>query len=214
MTVRAEKIELPVQQIRSPAAGIANARRLEYLTVGWNAIEGIVSVAAGVGASSTALIGFGIDSFIESTSGSVMLWRLHGAQHASKETTALRLIGWSLLALAAYVLIDSALTLVQRDPPDASVVGIALACVSLIAMPVLAARKRASAAQINSHALVADAKQTSICAYLSAILLVGLLLNALLGWWWADPLAALVMVPLIAKEGRDAVRGIACHDCC
>lgn len=194
--------------------GIANARRLEYLTVGWNAIEGIVSVAAGVAASSTALIGFGIDSFIESTSGSVMLWRLHGVQHAAKERTALRLVGWSLVALAAYVLIDSAVTLVQRDPPDPSVVGIALACVSLMAMPVLAARKRAAAAKINSHALVADAKQTSICAYLSAILLVGLLLNALLGLWWADPLAALVMVPLIAKEGRDAVRGKACHDCC
>jgi divalent metal cation (Fe/Co/Zn/Cd) transporter len=209
---------LSIPLVAHPDAGLSprplkRARRLEYLTVGWNAVEGIVSVAAGAAASSTALIGFGIDSFIESTSGSVMLWRLHGAQHESKEGTALRLVGWSLLALAAYVLIDSALTLVQRDPPSRSLVGIGLACVSLIAMPVLAARKRAAAVEINSRALVADAKQTSICAYLSAILLVGLLLNALLGWWWADPLAALVMVPLIAKEGRDAIRGKACHDC-
>lgn len=209
---------MSVPLVANPNAGpsarpLKRARRLEYLTVGWNAVEGIVSIAAGAAASSTALIGFGIDSFIESASGSVMLWRLHGAEHESKERTALRLVGWSLLALAAYVLVDSALTLVRRDAPSPSVVGIVLASVSLIAMPVLAARKRAAAVEINSRALVADAKQTSICAYLSAILLFGLLLNAVLGWWWADPLAALLMVPLIAKEGRAAIHGKACHDC-
>ena len=197
-----------------PEVAFTRARRLEYLTVGWNAVEGIVSIAAGAAASSTALIGFGVDSFIESTSGSVMLWRLHGVNHQAKERLALQLVGWSLLLLAMYVLYDAGKSLIGREPPDASVVGIVLACVSLIAMPWLAALKRAAATAINSHAMMADSKQTSICAYLSAILLTGLLLNALLGWWWADPLAALIMVPIIAREGWEATRGKACDDCC
>ncbi|HEX6560196.1 MAG TPA: cation transporter [Longimicrobiales bacterium] len=193
---------------------IKHARRLEYVTVGWNAVEGVVSIAAGAAASSTALVGFGIDSFIESTSGSVMLWRLHGVDHARKEALALKLVGWSLLLLAAYVLFDAASTLLTRAAPERSFVGIALACVSLVAMPVLAARKRRVATLIGSHAMTADSMQTSICAYLSAVLLGGLLLNATLHWWWADPVAALIMVPIIAKEGWEAVHGKACSDCC
>lgn len=193
---------------------LKQARNLEYLTVGWNAVEGVVSIAAGAAASSTALVGFGIDSFIESTSGSVMLWRLHGDDHARKEALALKLVGWSLLLLAVYVLFDAVSTLVTRAAPERSFVGIGLACVSLIAMPLLAARKRRVATAIGSHAMTADSMQTSICAYLSAILLGGLLLNALLSWWWADPVAALIMVPIIAKEGWQAVQGRACDDCC
>jgi divalent metal cation (Fe/Co/Zn/Cd) transporter len=126
---------------------------------------------------------------------------------------ALKLIGLSFLLLAAYVGFDAVKSLIQREPPEASYIGIAIAALSLVAMPLLAREKRKVAAQIQSRALQADSRQTDICAYLSAILLGGLLLNALLDWWWADPLAALVMVPIIGKEGFEALRGEQCDDC-
>jgi divalent metal cation (Fe/Co/Zn/Cd) transporter len=187
------------------AATVKRGRRLEYLTIGWNSLEAIISVGAGVIAGSIALVGFGIDSVIEVSSGAVLLWRLVSGEH--REEMALKLVGASFLALAAYVAFEAAKALIFREAPDASYVGIALAALSLIVMPVLARAKRHVGRNLNSRAMEADSRQTDICAYLSAILLGGLALNALLGWWWADPVAAVAMVPIIAKEGIEALRG-------
>ena len=198
---------------RKPVSDIATARRLEYLTLGWNGIEATVSIAFGILAGSIALIGFGVDAFIESVSGAVLLWRLRAGEIGeSREKLALRLVGWSFLALAAYVLFDAGKSLWERERPDASTVGIVIATLSLIVMPLLARAKRHVAARMNSRALAADSKQTQLCAYLSAILLAGLALNYLFGWWWSDPLAALTMVPIIAREGIEALRGETCCD--
>lgn len=179
--------------------------------MGWNLLEALVGVLAGIVAGSIALIGFGFDSLIESLSGGILLWRLqHDAASESREATALKLVGFSFFILAIYVGIDSAKTLIHREPPETSVVGIILSIVSLIVMPLLARAKRKVAARIHSRALTADSRQTDICAYLSAILLAGLTLNALFGWWWADPAAGLCMLPLIISEGVEAVRGQTC----
>ena len=192
-------------------AVVRQGRRLEYFTVGWNLIEAAVALGAGLFAGSIALIGFGIDSLIETSSGAVLLWRLReGEEGEQRERIALKLVGISLLALAAYVAIDAAKGLILQEPPERSLVGIILAAVSLGVMPLLAWAKRRVAAKLSSQALVADSHQTDICAYLSAILLVGLGLNALFGWWWADPIAALAMVPIIVKEGLEALRGESC----
>ena len=166
---------------------------------------------AGFAAGSTALIGFGIDSLIESLSGGVLLWRLADEKMGeARERVAQRLVAASFLALAAYIGVESVLTLREQSAPDDSIVGIVLAAVSLVVMPVLARAKRRVAAGLDSAALRADSRQTDLCAYLSAILLVGLGLNALLGWWWADPMAALAMIPIIAFEARRAWRGDDC----
>lgn len=205
------------QVVTGPArdAVIRRGRMLEYLTVGWNLVEAVIAIGAGAAAGSTALVGFGIDSLIESASGGVMLWRLQaGEKGERREQLALRLVGISLLALALYVAWDASWTLYRREAPDESLVGIGLAVVSLIVMPILARAKRKVAGKLGSRSMEADSRQTDICAYLSAILLAGLGLNAWLEWWWADPVAGLVMVPIIAKEGIDAFRGEACecHD--
>jgi divalent metal cation (Fe/Co/Zn/Cd) transporter len=189
-------------------------RRLEYFTIGWNVVEAGVSIFAGAFAGSTALVGFGVDSAIESSSGAALLWRLRdGTGHADRERITLRLVGVSFLLLAFYVAVDAATTMLGGEPPAVSLPGIAIAAASLIVMPVLAHRKRVVAVRIASRALHADSRQTSLCAYLSAILLGGLALNAALGWWWADPVAALVMTPIIAREGVEALRGKRCDDC-
>jgi divalent metal cation (Fe/Co/Zn/Cd) transporter len=190
---------------------------LEYLTIGWNILEGLVAITAGALASSIALVGFGVDSLIETSSGFILLWRLK-AERAGKhietlERRALKLVGVSFLLLAAYVGIDAAHSLWTREHPERTLVGIGMAVLSLIVMPALAKAKRKAAKSLDSAALRADSRQTSICAYLSAILLGGLGLNALFGWWWADPLAALVMVPIIVNEGIEALRGEHCSDC-
>lgn len=195
------------------SAAHRRGRRLEYLTIGWNAVEALVSVGAGIAAGSTALIGFGVDSAIESASGAALLWRLHD-EGETRERLALRIVGGSLLLLALYVAYEAGSALLGRESPDVSYAGIAIAVLSLLVMPWLARRKRVVAASIGSRALHADSRQTSICAYLSAILLAGLGLNALFGWWWADPVAALVMVPIIAHEGVEALRGEPCEDEC
>lgn len=191
--------------------------RLEYLTVGWNVLEGAIAIVAGSIAGSVALVGFGLDSAIESSSGAVLLWRLHAERNGENierlEKTALKLVGIGFLLLAAYVAFDSISTLLLREASRRSVVGVALSLASLLVMPLLARAKRRTASDLNSAALHADSRQTSICAYLSAILLGGLLLNAVAGWWWADPVAALVMVPIIAQEGREALKGDTCADC-
>lgn len=191
-------------------ATIQRGRNLEYLTIGWNSLEAIAAVGAGVLAGSIALIGFGIDSIIEVSSGAIILWRLFSGEH--REKLALKLVGISLIALAAYVGFDAVKSIIFREAPEVSYTGIAIATLSLAVMPLLARAKRNVAVQLNSAAMMADSKQTDICAYLSAILLGGLLLNALFGWWWADPAAAVVMLPIIVKEGIGAIRGKACCD--
>ncbi len=188
-------------------------RRLEYLTIGWNSLEAIAAVAAGLIAGSIALVGFGIDSVIEVSSGAIILWRLVSGEH--REKLALRLVGISLIALAAYVGFDAVKSLVLRELPEASYIGIGIAALSLVVMPILSRAKRNVAANLNSRAMMADSKQNDICAYLFAILLGGLVLNALFGFWWADPLAALIMLPIIIKEGIEALRGeTCCSDSC
>ncbi len=197
------------------ARSVRRGRWLEYLTIGWNSLEAVIAIGAGLLAGSIALVGFGLDSIIEVLSGTALLWRLHmdaPDERERAEQIALKLAGAGFLLLAAYVAFDAAKSLVTRKPPEASYIGIGLAALSLVVMPLLARAKRKVAARINSRALQADSRQTDICAYLSAILLGGLLLNALFGWWWADPVAALVMTPIIAKEGIQALRGETCCD--
>lgn len=176
-----------------------------------------MAVGSGALSGSIALVGFGIDSFMETSSGAILLWRLRGEHRGQDSRTlerkALKLVGLSFLLLTAYVALDSIKALLEHDAPERSLVGIAVAVLSLIAMPWLAFQKRKAAGNLRSAALRADSRQTSLCAYLSVILLGGLLLNALLGWWWADPLAALAMVPIIANEGLKAFKGETCSDC-
>jgi divalent metal cation (Fe/Co/Zn/Cd) transporter len=195
-----------------PVDWVQRGRRLQYLTIGYNCLEAVVSLVAGAIAGSVSLVGFGLDSLIEVTSGGAVLWRLR--RDARAERTALRIVGACFLALAAYVAVESAETLWQRQAPERSLPGIAIAALSVVTMPLLARAKRRVAEALRSAALRADSRQTDFCMYLSAILLGGLLLNALLGWWWADPLAALAMVPIIAKEGVDNLRGQACGGGC
>lgn len=198
-------------------AQIRRGRLLEYFTVGYNSLEGVIAIASGVLAGSIALVGFGFDSAIEVISGLALLWRLHGDADESRrermEKRALRIVGVSFFILGAYVTFDAVKALVRREAPEESIVGIVLAAVSVVVMPLLVRAKRRVARSIGSAALNADAMQTQICTYLSAILLGGLVLNAAAGWWWADPLAALVMVPIIVKEGWESVRGEHCDDC-
>lgn len=196
------------------ARHLKRGRRLEYFTLSWNLIEAVVAVGAGWLAGSIALVGFGVDSLIECTSGAILLWRLASRGHdESREPLALRLVGISFLLLAAYVCFAALKALIAGESPEASVVGIVLSALSLIVMPLLARAKRRVAADISSNAMVADSRQTDLCAYLSAILLGGLALNALFGWWWADPVAGLIMVPIIAREGFKAWRGETCEEC-
>jgi len=191
---------------------------LTWATLGYNSLEGLLSVGAGLFTGSVALIGFGVDSFIEVTASLAAIWRLGVDADARRrevaERRALRIIGLCFLALAGYIAVDATRSLIGRATPDASVLGIAIAAVSLVVMPLLARAKRQVAKALASRAIRAEARQTDICMYLSAILLGGLGLNALFGWWWADPIAALVMVPFIVWEGREALLGhAACDDC-
>jgi divalent metal cation (Fe/Co/Zn/Cd) transporter len=207
----------PVQIGLSDRAGlIKRGRRLEYFTIAYNSLEGLAAVIAGLMAGSIALVGFGFDSLIEVTSGTALLWRLHLDADESRrervEAVTLRIVGVLFLVLAAYVSYDSIKSLIWREQPRESIPGIILAIASVVVMPLLVRAKRKVARDINSRALMADSKQTELCTYLSAILLAGLLLNALVGWWWADPVAALIMVPIIVKEGIEGLRGETCCD--
>ncbi len=192
----------------------SRGKRLECFTIAWNSLEGLIAVTAGVFAGSISLVGFGVDSFIEVTSGSALLWRLsmdadvHRREQSERLT--LRIVGGCFLALAAYVTYEAVRDLIGQEAAAHSVPGILLACVSLIVMPLLSRAKRRVGTAMHSRAMQADARQTEFCTYLSAILLGGLLLNVLWGWWWADPLAALAMVPIIVKEGIDGLRGDPC----
>ncbi len=193
-------------------------RRLEYFTIAWNSLEGLLAVVAGVLAGSISLVGFGIDSFIEVTSAGALVWRMSvdrdEINRERHERMALRIVGACFIALAIYIAIDSAHTLISRKAPEHSLFGILIAIASLIAMPLLSRGKRRVAAELGSAAMKADSRQTDFCTYLSAILLAGLSANWLLGWWWADPVAALVMVPIIANEGMEGLRGQRCPDEC
>lgn len=182
------------------------AIRLEWFTVSWNVLEAAVGIAAGVVAGSVALVGFGLDSVIETASAGILLWRLRqtGEAEEAAERRAVRLVGISFFALAAYVAWEAATSLLRHSHPEASAVGIALATASLIVMPLLARAKLRLAREMGSRALAADSKETLACSMLSATLLAGLLANALLGWWWADPAAALGIVVFLLREGWEA----------
>ena len=197
---------------------VRRGQRLEYFTVAWNGVEALVSIVAGILAGSIALVGFGLDSVIEVTSGTVLLWRLHHDLDQSRreeaERTTLRIVGWCFLALAAYILYESAATLIRHEAPETSIPGIVIATAAVIVMPLLARAKRRVATGISSAAMHADSRQTDFCAYLSAIVLGGLVLNAVFGWWWADPVAGMVTVPIIAREGVNGLKGKACCDSC
>jgi divalent metal cation (Fe/Co/Zn/Cd) transporter len=190
-------------------------RRLEYFTIAWNSLEGLVAVIAGGIAGSISLVGFGIDSFIEVTSGATLLWRMSvdADEHRRErsERLSIRIVGACFIALAIYVAYEAVSDLIGRKRPAHTIPGIILACVSLVVMPILSRKKKRVARELGSAAMRADAKQTDFCVYLSSILLAGLLLNTALGWWWSDPVAALVMVPIIAKEG---VEGLQRDPCC
>ncbi|WP_200207768.1 cation diffusion facilitator family transporter [Micromonospora coerulea] len=186
---------------------------LAYATAGYNLLEGLVAIAAGAAASSTALIGFGLDSFVEVSSAAVLIWQFRSRVPEDRERLALRLIGLSFFALAAWVTFDAVRSLLAGGDADASPVGIGLAVASLIVMPLLVAAKRRTGRELGSVTVMADSTQTMLCTYLSAVLLVGLVLNAAWGWSWADPIAALVIAGVAVKEGVDAWRGEHCDDC-
>ena len=216
MSLYADAVDVLVDATRQ--AVVQRGKRLEYFTIAWNSLEGVVAIVAGAIAGSISLVGFGIDSFIEVTSGATLLWRMHVDSEAPKrernEHLSLRIVGVCFVALAIYVAYEAVTDLIGRKAPEHSLPGIVLACVSLIVMPVLSRAKKQVGKALGSIAMRADAKQTDFCVYLSAILLGGLLLNAALGWWWADPLAGLVMTPIIAKEGVAGIKGEACCDEC
>ncbi len=189
-------------------------KRIEYFTIAWNSLEGLVGVIAGLVAGSISLLGFGLDSFFEVTSGATLLWRMSvdaDLQNRERnERLSLRIVGICFIGLALYIAYEALSDLIRRQAPEHSIPGIVLACVSLVVMPVLSRAKKRVGRELGSAAMNADAKQTDFCVYLYLILLVGLVLNAVAGWSWADPVAALVMVPIVAKEGLDGVKGEVC----
>lgn len=204
-------------EVQDRNALVARGRRLEYLTIAWNGFEAAVALFSGYVAGSAALVGFGLDSLIETASALILLWRLRTDNDAGgrerAERRARRLVGICFLLLAAYIAVESLHALWTREHASRSLPGILIAVAAVIVMPLLARAKRRVAVELGSRALHSDSRQADFCAYLSAILLVGLALQAVLGWWWADPLAALVMVPIIANEGVQGIRGRQCDDC-
>jgi divalent metal cation (Fe/Co/Zn/Cd) transporter len=195
---------------------VGRARFLARLGLGWHAVEAIVAVGAGIVAGSVALIGFGADSVVESIAGVVLLWRFGGDRHASDEAErrAYRLIAISFWLIAAWVGVEATRQLIDGSHPAVSWVGIGLAAVTLATMPPLAIAKSRVAEQLHSAATKAEARQNMLCAYLSAALLVGLGANAIAGWWWADPVTAMVIAGMAVREGRNAWRGDACCEAC
>jgi len=212
MTASADLIEARHSAVRQ---GIL----LSYATIGYNTLEAIGSLIAGLLAGSVALVGFGIDSVIEVIASVAVQWRLRAdadlSRRSASEMLTLRIVGWCFVALAAYVTADGVKSLYLAEAPDRSWFGLTILVLSAIVMPVLALAKRRVALKMESTALEAEAKQTSLCAYLSVIALAGVGLNALLGWWWADPVAALAMVPIIVREGVQGIRSQPSeHDTC
>jgi divalent metal cation (Fe/Co/Zn/Cd) transporter len=205
----------PASTLNAQRRGQLNRRSLHlaYTTAGYNLVEGIVAVAAGAAASSTALIGFGLDSFIEVSSALVVIWQFRSRVPEARERLALRLIALSFFALAAWISVDAARSLLGQVEAGPSPVGIGIAAVSVVVMPLLVWAKRRTGRELGSATVVADSTQTLLCTYLSAILLVGLVLNAWLGWAWTDPIAGLVIAAVAIREGVEAWRGEQCDDC-
>jgi divalent metal cation (Fe/Co/Zn/Cd) transporter len=197
---------------------VRRGQRLEHFTVAWNGIEALVSILAGLIAGSVALVGFGVDSVIEVVSGVAVLRRLHHDLDPTRrervEQITVKIVGWCFIALAAYIVWESGATLIHHEAPERSIAGIVVAAAAIVVMPLLARAKRRVAGALGSGAMHADSRQTDFCAYLSAILLGGLVLNAVTSWWWADAVAGLVMAPIIAREGIHAVKGESCGDSC
>ena len=185
-------------------------RLLVAATITYNIVEAVVALVAGTVASSVALIGFGLDSVIEVGSAAAVAWQFAGSDPQRRERTALRVIGWSFFALAAYVSVEAVRALLGGGEAERSTVGIGLVALSVVVMPFLSLAQRRAGQELGSASAVADSKQTLLCTYLSAAVLVGLVLNAALGWWWADPAAALILATLAVKEGRAAWRGDLC----
>lgn len=186
-------------------------RRLVTATISYNVVEAVVAITAGIGASSTALVGFGLDSTIEVASATAVAWQFSASDHETRERTALRIIAFSFFALAAYISVEAVRGLVGGREAENSTTGLVLASVSLAVMPALSWAQRRAGRALGSASAVADSKQTLLCTYLSAVLLVGLGVNSAFGWWWADPIAALVIAVLAVREGVEAWRG---ENCC
>jgi divalent metal cation (Fe/Co/Zn/Cd) transporter len=201
------------ERLRRPAAA-GRARRLAYVTIGWTGLEAVVAVWAAAAAGSVALLGYGVDSAIEVFSGAVVLWRFAGGGGDSRERRAAQAVGWSLLALGVFVTVDGLRSLVHREAPSISVVGIILTGASVVIMPALARAKRRVASAVGSVALAGDARQSDLCAWLSAIVLAGLLLRAASGWWWVDAVAGLALVPIIVREAALVLRAGSLADSC
>ncbi len=202
------------ESLRTPAAG-GRARRLAYATIGWTGLEAVVALWAAAAAGSVALLGYGVDSAIEVFSGAVVLWRIADGGGDSRERRAAQAVGWSLLALGVFVTVDGLRSLVRREAPAISVVGLILTGASVIIMPALARAKRRVATEVGSAALAGDARQSDLCAWLSAIVLAGLALRAAAGWWWVDAVAGLGLVPIIVREGALVLRaGSLADGCC
>ena len=199
--------------VLAPERRVVLARRVRLLvaaTITYNVVEAVIAISAGTIASSTALIGFGLDSVVEVASATAVAWQFSAEDHEARERVALRVIALSFFALALYVAVESVRALLGAQAADHSTVGIVLAAVSLVVMPVLSRAQRAAGRELGSTSAVADSQQTLLCTYLSAVLLAGLVLNSTLGWWWADPLAALAIAAVAVREGREAWRGDHC----
>jgi len=197
----------------SPARRAVLARRVRLLvaaTITYNVIEAVVAIGAGTRASSTALVGFGLDSVIEVSSAAAVAWQFSAPDPERRERAALRFIAFSFFALAAYVGVEAVRALAGGGRADHSTVGVTLAAVSLAVMPVLSYAQRRAGRQLGSASAVADSKQTLLCTYLSGVLLLGLVANSAFGWWWADPTAALIIAAVAVKEGREAWLGDTC----
>jgi divalent metal cation (Fe/Co/Zn/Cd) transporter len=198
-----------------PRTGLLrHALRLEAVTIAWNVLEAVIAIGAGILAGSIALVGFGLDSVIETVAAAALYWRLRaellgsdGPALQRQERRALRIVGFTFLALAAYILYEASSTLWSREAPEPSPAGIALAALSLVVMPILGLAKLRTGRRLESRALVADSKETFLCSYLSFALLLGLGANAVYGAWWADPVAALLMLPWVVQEGLEALEG-------
>ena len=201
---------MPPAALQRRATLSRRIRLLVAATITYNVVEAVVAISAGTIASSSALIGFGLDSIVEVLSATAVAWQFAASDPETREKTALRLIAFSFFGLAAFVTFDALRALLGASEPQPSPVGIALAAVSLAVMPFLSWAQRRAGRELGSRTAVADSKQTLLCTYLSGVLLVGLVLNSTLGWTWADPLAALVIAAVAVKEGREAWRGDSC----
>ncbi|MBV8668631.1 MAG: cation transporter [Candidatus Eremiobacteraeota bacterium] len=199
--------------MQSRSVALRAGIRLEVISIGLATLETVFALVIGAGSGSIALVGFGLDSVIEIISSSALIWRFCNDDFAARErveTAALRIVGWCFLALAAYIVIESALTLAGGERPQRTLAGIVVLALSFVAMSILRSAKKKVGCELDSASMHADARQTEFCAYLSLIALAGVGLNEAVGWWWADPVAALAMVPIIIREGLEAARGEAC----